>query len=132
MIFARGGHGSAGRARTFVPGSGQVNVMDGFAVDVAALERAAAGIDDVLDEIAVRDISGLRCDESVAGDGDLAGALAVFCSAWQRGVGSLIKDGREMAARLAVCAATYRTAEQETRDTIVGGVVRGPAPAARP
>lgn len=102
--------------------------MDGFAVNIAALERAAAGIDDVLDEVAVRDVSGLRCDESVAGAGDLAGALAGFCSGWQRGVASLTKDAREMAARLAVCAQDYRKAGQDTRDKITGGIVRGQGP----
>ncbi len=107
--------------------------MDGFAVDIGALERAAAGIDDILDEATGRRVSGLRCDQAAVGDAGLAGALQDFCSRWQRGIGNLTKDGREMAARLAVCAETYRRAEQDTRDRIANGVLYGPGqdPAAR-
>jgi hypothetical protein len=100
--------------------------MDGFAVDTGALERAAAGIDDILDDAAEHQVSGLRCDQAVVGDAGLAGALQDFCSRWQRGISNLTRDGREIAARLAACAETYRRAGQDTRDKIINGIVYGP------
>ncbi len=103
-------------------------MANGFLVDLGALERAAAGVDVTLDEMSEQRVSAIPLGETAVGHENLTATLADFCSRWQLGVGNIVKDGREIAARLTVSVALYRKAEQNIIDTISHGVLTGPGP----
>jgi hypothetical protein len=102
-------------------------VADGFLVDLEALERAAAGVDGTLDEVSQQEVSAIPVDETSLGHELLAATLTDFRSRWQLGVNNLVKDGREIAARLTVNVMMYRKAEQDTIDRLNHGVLTGPS-----
>jgi hypothetical protein len=103
-------------------------MANGFWVDMGALERAAAGIDGTLDEVAQQAVDSIPHSESAFGHERLAGTVADFCSRWQTGVDNLSKDGREIAARLTVSVRVYRKAEQSIQNKITNGILRGHGP----
>ena len=62
------------------------------------------------------------------GHDHLAGTLSSFCDRWEMGVAHLAKDGREIAGRLSLSVAAYRSVEQALRDRI-NGILQRPRPA---
>ncbi|MDT8913754.1 hypothetical protein [Amycolatopsis sp. PS_44_ISF1] len=79
----------------------------GFAVDLGALEKAAEGVNNTLDELAAKKVKDINTNEGALGHNDLAGTVADFCDRWEIGVEHLAKDGQEVAARLTQSVAEY-------------------------
>src|ERR1700733_15509808 len=100
-----------------------LSMADGFRVVMGALERAAAGIDGTLDEVAQQAIDSIPHSEAAFGHDRLAGTVSDFCSRWQTGVDNLTKDGREIAARLAASVKVYHNAEQDIQNKITNGIL---------
>lgn len=81
--------------------------MDGFKVDLGALEDAAKGVNTVLNDLHQKKVKDLDGDKSDFGHDDLAGTVADFCDRWEIGVEHLAKDGQEIADRLSQSVAAY-------------------------
>lgn len=103
----------------------------GFRVDLGALERAASGVTNTLDQVSAH-----RVGEGTAGQADyghsrLAGTVADFCDRWQLGVTNLAKDGQEIVTRLNACVASYERVEESLHGEFSGilGSTSGPDPA---
>ena len=92
--------------------------MDGFRVDLAALDQASRGINDTLSQLARHRVDTLDDQSSAVGHDRLAAALSEFCQRWQRGVASLAGDARGLAGELSACAAHYRQVDQSVQDQI--------------
>jgi hypothetical protein len=107
-------------------------MVDGFSVDLPALESASAGITMTLEELRVARIDSLDGDRGAYGDDDLAGAIVDFCDRWEIGVEHLAVDGHEVADRLNQCVKAYRQVDAAAHDRLHGIVQRssGPDPAA--
>lgn len=90
----------------------------GFAVDLGALEQAAAGVNGTLDQVGRQRVSDIPHDESAIGHTDLASTLSDFLDRWQRGVDNLAKDGQEIAACLTANTNAYRAVEQGLHEHI--------------
>lgn len=98
-------------------------MADGFAVDRAALNDTARGLNEVIGQLKSlglsesgdvgRGFSELALSGSQAGDGNLAGAFSDFCDRWSWGVRALVRDGSQFAQRLGLSAGTYGDAEGE-------------------
>jgi hypothetical protein len=94
-------------------------VSTGFSVDFDALERAAAGVAGVLQEVSTQPLSQIPCDTAVIGHPGLAAALADFLSGWQQGVDDLVTEGAGIVQRLHANVAAYQEAEADVREHIV-------------
>jgi hypothetical protein len=82
-------------------------VAEGFTVDLGALERAAEGVNNTLDELAAKKVKDIDADRGAFGHDDLADTVADFCERWEIGVEHLAKDGQEVSARLTQSVARY-------------------------
>lgn len=102
-------------------------MADGFVVDLGALERAAAGVNGTLDEVGRQRPSDIPHEPAAIGHDALAGMLSDFLGRWQRGVDNLVKDGQEIAGRLAANVNAYVTTEQGLNDHF-SGILRGGGP----
>lgn len=92
--------------------------MDGFRVDVAALDQASKGINDTLSQLARHRVDTLDGQSAAVGHDRLAAALSEFCQRWQRGVGTLAADARGLAGELSRCAAHYHHVDQNVQDQL--------------
>ncbi|HEY3689574.1 MAG TPA: hypothetical protein VGL46_04645 [Pseudonocardiaceae bacterium] len=82
-------------------------MAEGFTVDLGALERAAEGVNNTLDELAAKKVKDIDADRGAFGHDDLADTVADFCERWEIGVEHLAKDGQEVSARLTQSVARY-------------------------
>jgi hypothetical protein len=108
-------------------------MSDGFRVDLAALEKASAGINMTLEDLTLAKIDGLDGQSSAYGHDHLSSTVADFCERWEIGVEHLAVDGQEVAERLSQSAQDYRKADTAAADRLNGILQRttGPDPAAR-
>ena len=86
-------------------------MADGFEVDLGALENASEGINNTLDELAVRKVKDIDAKKGDFGHDALASTVADFCDRWELGVEHLAKDGQEVATRLTQSVAAYLTVD---------------------
>jgi hypothetical protein len=97
-------------------------MADGFAVDRAALQQTASGVNDTITALkglglaetaaAGRGFAGVALSGLQAGQADLASAFGGFCDRWSWGVRTLVQDGSQFAARLGLAAGEYNQTEQ--------------------
>lgn len=100
-----------------------------FSVDLPALERAAAGVNEVLYEVSELDLTHLPTGSDVTGDSGLADTLGDFCSRWERGVMNLASDGKQIARRLGYAVYAYSAYEEANRNAATeNGTVAGNTP----
>ena len=81
--------------------------MDGFQVDLGALEDAAAGINQVLNDLRSVKVSAIRGARSDYGHDLLADTVADFGTRWELGVEHLARDGKEVAVRVSRSVQAY-------------------------
>ncbi|MBO0805092.1 MAG: hypothetical protein J2P25_18705 [Nocardiopsaceae bacterium] len=97
-----------------------------FSVDLSALERASAGVNQVLYEFGEVSPGSLTTGSDVTGNAELSGVLGDFCSRWQRGVADLASEGQQIAHRLGYAVYAYSAYEEATRHAAAeGGTVSG-------
>lgn len=98
-------------------------MSEGFRVDLHALEEASQGVSDTVH--AVRKDRVADIDAGVEfGHDRLAGTVTDFCDRWDLGVAHLVKDGSEVARRLAHCAQVYRQTDEAARTQLEGLIGR--------
>ena len=104
----------------------------GFRVDLGALEQAASGVTNTLDQVSAHRVGEGTAGQAEYGHSRLAGTVADFCDRWQLGVTNLTKDGQEIVTRLNACVAAYERVEQSLRGQFNGILsnTTGPDPAA--
>jgi hypothetical protein len=109
------------------------SMPDGFRVDLAALEDAAAGINMTLEDLGNARVDSLDGRSADYGHDHLASTVADFCDRWEIGVEHLATDGREVAQRLSQSVQDYRRVDTAAKDRMNGIRQRstGPDPAAR-
>jgi hypothetical protein len=107
-------------------------MSDGFRVDLAALEDAAAGINMTLEDLGRARVDSLDGRSADYGNDHLADTVADFCDRWEIGVEHLATDGREVAQRLSQNVQDYRKVDASAKDRMHGILQRptGPDPAA--
>jgi hypothetical protein len=86
-------------------------MSDGFRVDLAALDAAAAGINMTLEDLTTARIDGLDGQAADFGNDDLASAVADFCDRWEIGVEHVALDGQEVSQRLSQSVQDYRNVD---------------------
>ena len=104
----------------------------GFMVNFSALVKAAEGINGTTVELQDNKVSDIGGASASYGNDGLASTVSDFCSRWEIGVPNLVTDASQVAARLALSAATYAKAEQKNV-ALISGVLQqraGPDPAA--
>ena len=108
-------------------------MADGFRVDLAALEDAAAGINMTLEDLGSARVDSIDGRSADYGHDDLANTIADFCDRWEIGVEHLATDGQEVAQRLSQSVQDYRKVDTGVKDRMNGILQRstGPDPAAR-
>jgi hypothetical protein len=94
----------------------------GYFVDFDALERAAAGVDGILQQLSTQPLNTIPHDVAVIGHPALSTALADFTTGWQQGVDNLVTEGESIAGRLRANVAAYRTVEDHLV-RVCGGLV---------
>jgi len=105
---------------------------DGFRVDLAALEDAAAGINMTLEDLGRARVDSLDGRSVDYGHEHLAATIADFCDRWEIGIEHLATDGQEVAQRLSQSVQDYRKVDTVVRDRM-NGILQsstGPDPAA--
>lgn len=107
--------------------------MTGFKVDLGALEIAAQGVNNTLDQLAARKVNDIGGNQADYGNDDLASTVADFCDRWEIGVENLAKDGQEIADRLSKSVAGYLTVDSHLKGMFDGVLQRstGQDPGAR-
>jgi len=107
-------------------------MADGFRVDLGALEDAATGITDTLDELSTARVDTLDGRAEDYGHDRLADVVAEFCSRWQIGVEHLATDGQQVAVRLSRCVQDYLAVDTAAKGRMDGVLqhATGPDPAA--
>lgn len=101
-----------------------------FSVDLRTLERASAGVNQVLSEIGETNITQLPAGADVSGNGGLADVLGDFCSRWQRGLQNLATEGQQTADRLGYAVHAYASYEEATRQATAEGAAVSSGPGA--
>ena len=81
--------------------------MDGFRVDLGALEDAAAGINSTLYRLQNKKVSDVDGRHEGYGHGHLADVVSDFCDRWEIGVEHLAKDGQAIADQLSKSVQAY-------------------------
>jgi hypothetical protein len=79
----------------------------GFRVDIAALEKASTGVNDILLDLQNKKVSDIGAAKADYGHDGLAGVVNDFCGRWEIGVEHLAKDTSQIANRLALSAQAY-------------------------
>jgi hypothetical protein len=107
-------------------------VSDGFRVDLGALEDAATGINQTLNDLKAKRIDDLDGRRADYGHQRLADTIADFCDRWEIGVEHLAADGQEIASRLSRSVQSYLQVDKNAQGRMDGIVQRpsGPDPAA--
>ena len=82
-------------------------MSDGFSVNLDALNTAASGIVNVLQELESHQVKDIDCESGAFGHDKLAGTTKDFCDRWQKGVKNLAEDGHKIAERLVQTIADY-------------------------
>jgi hypothetical protein len=98
--------------------------MDGFKVDLGALEDAAAGVNTVLDDLKAKKVADIGGRKADFGHDDLGDTVADFCSRWEIGVEHLAKDGQEVSDRLTKCVEAYLRVDKNLKCTDAQGTRR--------
>ena len=108
-------------------------MADGFSVDLGALEDAASGIDDTLNDLKKSRVDSIGGSTGDYGHDHLASTVKDFCDRWEIGVEHLATDGREIVDRLKQCVQDYVAADKGARGRLDGVFKQatGPDPAAR-
>jgi hypothetical protein len=107
--------------------------VDGFQVDLGALEDAAAGINQVLNDLGSIEVTAIPGARSDFGHDAVADAVGDFCSRWQIGVQKLAADGQQVAVRLSRSVQAYLQVDLASNDRWDGILRRtsGPDPGLR-
>jgi hypothetical protein len=112
--------------------------MTEFSVNLDTLADTATAISAVMAELESNPIKRIDCPSSAFGHQPLANAVRDFCDRWQIGVEALVKDGAELADRLAQSVNTYIQAENTAIEGFVaagealGAIGNPPAPGLEP
>lgn len=91
-------------------------MVDGFRIDVTALQQAAAGVANTIFAVQQQRVNKIDPDRSAFGHDHLADTLSAFCDRWHIGVGHLTSDGQEFSGRLTDCAIAYAKADHQGAD----------------
>jgi hypothetical protein len=107
-------------------------VSNGFRVDLGALEDAATGVNQTLNDLAAKKIDQLDGRKAAYGHQRLADTIADFCDRWELGVEHLATDGQEIASRLSHSVQSYLEVDRAAKGRMDGTLQRptGPDPAA--
>jgi hypothetical protein len=107
-------------------------VPDGFRVDLGALENAATGVNQTLNDLLASRVDGLDGRKADYGHQRLADTIADFCDRWEVGVEHLATDGQEIASRLSHSVQSYLRVDKAAQGRMDGILQRptGPDPAA--
>jgi hypothetical protein len=107
-------------------------VVDGFRVNLGALEQASAGINDTLTQLSERKVDDVDCARSAFGHDDLADTVSDFCDRWEIGVQNLGKDAEQIQGGLDSCVRAYVDTDSKLKGHMDGILQRtsGTDPAA--
>jgi hypothetical protein len=95
-------------------------MVDGFRVDLGALENAASGVNDTLRDLKDARVDSLNGNVSDYGHDQLAAAVQAFCERWENGVEHLAADGREIVQRLQLSVQDYLAADEAAKGRLDG------------
>jgi hypothetical protein len=106
-------------------------MADGFSVDLGALENAASGVDNTLNDLTKNPVDSLEGNASDYGHDYLAGTVKDFCDRWEIGVEHLAADGREIVQRLKQSVLDYLAVDKAAKGRMDGVFesATGPDPA---
>ncbi|MEV4056202.1 hypothetical protein AB0J55_33775 [Amycolatopsis sp. NPDC049688] len=99
-------------------------MAEGFSVDLGALEKAAEGVNNTLDELAAKKVKDIDADKGAFGHDDLADTVADFCERWEIGVEHLAKDGQEISDRLTRSVTAYLKVDSTAKGHLDGVLQR--------
>lgn len=127
----RNGPSGAGSAVTILRDGEQSsdgdNGVDGFHVDLAALDEAGRSINRALEFVAGHRVDAAAEAAAAVGHEQLATSLTAFCQQWQRGIGSLAGDAQGLAHELSQCVTHYRDVDHQVCDQLSRLDRSGPA-----
>lgn len=101
--------------------------VDGFYVDLAALDEASRSINRALELVASHRVDAAAEAVTAVGHEQLATSLTAFCQQWQRGVSSLAGDAQGLTHELSQCRTHYRDVDHQVRDQLSRLDRSGPA-----
>lgn len=106
--------------------------MDGFRVDLTALDRAARGVRETIEAMNRKPVEDLDCPAEAFGHKRLVTTVSEFCNRWDVGVSNLAEDAEEVSGRLDQCVQDYRRTDEAARAHLAGVIARasGEDPAA--
>ena len=81
--------------------------MTTFAVDLDALESAAAGINSTINELRRHSVNQLEITVAQSGHQEFANSVNTFSERWQLGVENLARDALAIASRLSFSVQDY-------------------------
>ena len=101
--------------------------MTSFAVDLDALESAAAGINSTINELRSHSVNQLAVTVAQSGHQEFADSLNTFSERWELGVENLARDAQAIASRLSFSAQDYLGAEADNVAAVntVTGMLEG-------
>ncbi|WP_103352182.1 hypothetical protein [Amycolatopsis sp. CA-128772] len=99
-------------------------MAEGFSVDLGALEKAAEGVSNTLDELAAKRVRDIDAEKGAFGHNALADTVADFCDRWEIGVEHLAKDGQEVSDRLTRSVAAYLKVDNSAKGHLDGVLQR--------
>ena len=103
-------------------------MSDGFRVDLGALEDAATGINQTLNDLRAKKIDQLDGRAADYGHQRLADTIADFCDRWELGVEHLATDGQEVASRLSHSVQSYLQVDKAAKGRMDGIFQRPTSP----
>jgi hypothetical protein len=98
-------------------------MAEGFLVDLGALDAAATGIVDTMDQMATRRVEELQLAGDVGHRG-LADMVGQFCRRWNIGVTNLEADVDSVVSRLVECVSAYRQTDEAVQAGFAGVIQR--------
>lgn len=107
-------------------------MVDGFRVDLTALDHAAQGVRETIDAMNRKPVEDLDCPAEAFGHQRLATTVSEYCDRWEIGVSNLAEDAEEVSGRLDQCVQDYRRTDEAARAHLAGVIARasGEDPAA--
>lgn len=94
--------------------------MDGFRVDLGALEEAAEGINTTVNSLRTNKVSDIGGQRGDYGHEPLGETVSDFCDRWELGVEHLAKDAQEIAVRLSQSVQTYLQVDKALKGHLDG------------